>query len=121
MDIKPMLVMLMLDFLWLHNDFLQAIKMIETIQKSPFEIKYAPAFITYVLMVLGLYTYVIPNMDGTIKTAFIKGGLFGFILYGVFDMTNMAIFKEYSLRVALLDILWGTLLFTISGYVSSVK
>lgn len=66
-------------------------------------------------MVVSLYLIVIPLAESTKGTmvwrAFRSGGLFGLVLYGVFNATNFAIFSNYSPTVAILDTLWGTFLF----------
>jgi uncharacterized membrane protein len=39
--------------------------------------------------------------------------ILGFCVYGIFDFTNMAIFKKYNLKTAISDTLWGAILFFI--------
>ena len=113
--------MLILDILWIKNDAIKFTNMVENIQKSPIRVKYTHAILAYMLMTLGLYMYVLPKMDGTLHTAVTKGGLFGFIVFGVFDMTNMAIFENYDAKVAFLDMLWGMFIFSMAGYVGNHK
>ncbi len=113
MNLKASILMLLLDIIWLKQDFMNFNKLISNIQSKPMRINNNAAIVVYILMLIGLHVYVLPKMDGTLKTAFMYGGLFGFILYGVFDFTNMAIFSDYSLNHALFDVAWGTFLFTI--------
>jgi uncharacterized membrane protein len=47
----------------------------------------------------------------------IYGGGLGLIMYGIFNTTNIGIFKNYEPFVATIDTLWGTFLFTISSYI----
>ena len=42
------------------------------------------------------------------------GGLTGFVIYDVFDVTNAAIFTGYPTSLAILDIAWGTFVFAVS-------
>lgn len=42
--------------------------------------------------------------------------LLGASVYAVFDFTNYAIFKNYDLRIAIADTLWGGVLFTLVFY-----
>ena len=37
----------------------------------------------------------------------------GFVVYGIFDMTNMAILKNYPLLFAAVDMSWGTFAFIV--------
>ena len=39
--------------------------------------------------------------------------LLGLVIYGVFDMTNIALFKNYNIFIGIIDIIWGGLLFYI--------
>ena len=45
------------------------------------------------------------------------GGGLGLLLYGMFNTTNIAIFKNYSYFIALIDTLWGFIVFTLSSYI----
>jgi uncharacterized membrane protein len=40
------------------------------------------------------------------------------VVYGIFDLTNLIVFKKYSASVAFLDIAWGTFLFAITTLLS---
>jgi uncharacterized membrane protein len=65
------------------------------------------AIITYVLLAYGLYYFAIKP-----KSIF-NGALFGLIVYGVYDFTNLATIAKYSVKVAILDTIWGTILCTL--------
>jgi uncharacterized membrane protein len=95
-------------------------KMIEDIQVSSFKINSSAAFVAYLLLALGLSVYSIPNIKdkSLLKDSIIYGGLLGIIIYGVFDFTNLAIIRKYNLKIALIDMFWGGILFTISAYIS---
>jgi uncharacterized membrane protein len=79
---------------------------VSAIQNSSLVLNIPPAIFTYILMAVVLNYFVIsankPPFD-----AFILG----FCVYGVFDFTNMAIFKKYNLKTAISDTLWGAILF----------
>ena len=63
------------------------------------------AFIVYIILITGLYYFVIgPN-----KT-YKEGAFFGLAVYGVFDFTNHAILDNYSLPLAIMDTVWGMVL-----------
>ncbi|WP_396189537.1 DUF2177 family protein [Flavobacterium sp.] len=44
------------------------------------------------------------------------GGAVGFASYGVFSFTNIVIFKDYPLYIALIDTFWGTVIGTTSVF-----
>jgi uncharacterized membrane protein len=79
---------------------------VSAIQNSSLVVNIPPAIFTYILMAVALNYFIIsankPPFD-----AFILG----FCMYGVFDFTNMAIFKKYNLKTAIGDTLWGAILF----------
>ena len=66
----------------------------------------------YLLYAVGIVFFAVkPALDKScIKTAFIKGALFGFFCYGTYDMTNLATLKDWPAIVAVVDITWGTIL-----------
>jgi uncharacterized membrane protein len=42
--------------------------------------------------------------------AVIFGGLFGFFCYATFDLTSLAVIRDFPLKMALVDMLWGIVL-----------
>ena len=107
--IVPAFTMLALDSVYLSNigGPLFA-KMVKGIQKDEMKISIFGAIGSYLLLILVLYKFIIVERKSP-SDAF----LLGFCIYGVFDFTNIAIFKNYSLLPALLDTLWGGVLFYI--------
>ncbi len=81
-------------------------KTVKSIQNSPLVVKIAPYIFTYILMIITL-NYFIISANKTPFDAFILG----FCIYGIFDFTNLAIFKNYTLKTAIIDTLWGAILF----------
>jgi uncharacterized membrane protein len=86
-------------------------KMISDIQGSDLEVRLLPAIGVYILMSFALHYFVI-RQSRTIYDA----ALLGFIIYGVFDLTNAALFKKYKFLPALVDMAWGAVLFGLSAY-----
>jgi uncharacterized membrane protein len=81
-------------------------KMIKNIQNEEMNIKFSAASFTYILLVYLLYNFIISQNKKPLE-AFILG----FCIYGVFDFTNLTIFNNYRLSIALIDMLWGGTLF----------
>ncbi len=110
---------IILDFLWLGfvvKDFnLRQLAEIGRIENGKFILAYLPTVLVYVLMAAGVVLFVLPKVAGEVSVLwpFLWGALLGFIVYGVYDMTNLAILKNYPIRFAMLDIAWGTLVFGI--------
>jgi uncharacterized membrane protein len=72
------------------------------------------AALAWLLIPLGIVVFVVP-MSKSGRQSLFYGGIYGLILYGVYDLTNYSVLQPYTLKMALLDIAWGTLLCGISA------
>lgn len=95
--------------------------MINNIQKEPFKINIVSAMLSYIVLIVTLLFVVFPyakhrlqSDKSIVRTAFFAGFLIGFAIYGVFNTTNVAIFRKYSIKLAMFDIIWGSMLFFIA-------
>jgi uncharacterized membrane protein len=81
--------------------------MIFEIQKEPVVLKMTGVLISYIALFYLAYKIlpVVPN----ITEAF----LVGFCIYAVYDGTNYATFKNWDTKIAIVDSLWGGILFSI--------
>lgn len=72
----------------------------------------APAMIFYAIYIGGiLYFAVLPGLAaGDIARAALQGAVLGFLCYATYDFTNYATLKVWSLKVTVLDLIWGTVL-----------
>lgn len=70
------------------------------------------AIVFYLLFVAGIIVFVVqPALEKeSWKTAVILGGFFGFICYATYDLTNLAVAKDWPLTVTIVDLIWGTVL-----------
>ena len=76
-----------------------------------FDPRLAPAAVLYVLIVLGLIVFVLPRVQqGSLWDAARYGALFGFIGYGVYDLTSYAVINGFTLRMTVVDMIWGACL-----------
>jgi uncharacterized membrane protein len=79
--------------------------------------------IIYAVFAFATLTFVVPLSKGVLLYAFFYGAALGFVIYGVYDFTCVAIFKDWPVVMAFVDWLWGTMLCAISAtltvYVSS--
>jgi len=115
-------ILLILDGLWLKFYMGNKYKnQIFQIQNSKMSVRPVFAVIAYTLMVIGLNLFVIPNIRPSHKLydSIKYGFLFGIVVYGIYDMTCATIFKDWDIKLALVDILWGGLVYFISAYVGS--
>ena len=123
-------ILLVLDAGYIYTIKNGYLAMLRNIQGSnPVKINMYAIVFCYAFVIGGLILYVLPYAQKMIDTtetnsvmnkvyvAVIVGGLFGGIVYGIYNTTNMAIFKDFSLQFALFDIVWGSFLFYISTLV----
>ena len=77
------------------------------------------AIIIYLILALGIYYFILnPNIndiDINYKDIFMKGCVLGFVIYSVYDLTNLLSINKFTIKEALIDILWGT---SLSGVIS---
>jgi uncharacterized membrane protein len=65
------------------------------------------AILAWLLIPLGII-FLVDRTSKSIKESAIYGALYGFSLYGVYEFTNYAIIKTWSLSMLFVDIIWGT-------------
>jgi uncharacterized membrane protein len=72
----------------------------------------AVAVAFYVLYVVGLVLFVVgPALTANAwRQAAMWGALFGFFAYATYDLTNLATLQGFPARVAVVDMIWGTVL-----------
>ena len=65
----------------------------------------------YVLYALGACIFVvIPALSKqSLSYALMYGALFGFFCYMTYDLTNLAVIRDFPTRLAFIDIAWGSL------------
>ena len=107
------IIMLILDTTYLSTFGKPFIDQTVMIQNSSLELNYIGAFASYLCLVLGLNYFVILK-QGSLQYAFVLG----FVMYGVYDATNMALFKKWLPDLALIDTLWGAILMTVTTYLT---
>lgn len=83
-------------------------------------IRLVPAILCFLLISFGIVYFVLDKIreDHIIEDSFKYGGVFGAIVYGVFDLTNYSMFTDYSLKIVMIDVIWGTLLGSIVSILS---
>ena len=75
------------------------------------------AFFFYALFPIGLMIFaILPESGSTAwqRTA-LQAALFGFFAYATYDLTNLATLKNYPLQLALVDMLWGSLVSAVAA------
>ncbi len=65
------------------------------------------ALLIYVLFSLSLLMFVIPLAQNALLPAALYGALLGVTLYGVYNLTCIAVFKDLPIASTFTDICWG--------------
>jgi uncharacterized membrane protein len=70
------------------------------------------AILFYALFILGIvYFAVLPAVAaGAWTKALVLGAAFGFFTYMTYDLTNLATLSGWSTTIAIVDMIWGTVL-----------
>ena len=90
------------------------------VQGEKMEVRIASAVGAYVVMVLAWVYFVYRPylVHKNISTAVRTGAMLGFVIYGVFELTNFAIIKKWNMKFVLMDTIWGSLLYGLVTYFS---
>lgn len=97
---------LIIDMIWLKfymKDIYQ--RLIKDIQGEEMKIKIYGALLVYIFMTILLLKFRNNNMFDMF--------LLGSLSYGIYDFTNYAIFTKFDFKTALIDMIWGGVLFTL--------
>ena len=86
-------------------------KVVKQIQGEKIQFKIVGAILCYILLIYGI-NYFIIDQKKPLSDAFILG----VVIYGVYETTTYAIFKNWTLGAVALDTLWGGILFTLTTY-----
>ena len=101
------IIILLLDYIYLGSVLKDPfMKVIKKIQKKEGKVNLYYAAVVYLLMITSIHYFIIKD-SRTPFSAFILG----IIIYGVFDFTNLSIFDDYPLGLAIHDTIWGGTLF----------
>jgi len=77
----------------------------------------AAAVAFYLIYVAGILVFAVqPGLKAqSLLVACGMGAMFGFVAYATYDLTNLATLKAWSIKVALVDMAWGTLLTSVAA------
>lgn len=110
------LTMLVLDAVWLTMAVprLYQPRIGELLAAKP---SLPPAVIFYLLYVTGIVVLaVLPAMrEGGWRRLLVHAAVFGLVAYATYDLTNQATLKTWSTTITLVDMVWGTLVTTLSA------
>lgn len=80
-------------------------------------IKLFPAMLAWGCIVVAYYF----SVQAPFENKYLRGLILAVGMYGVYNMTNLAILDNYSYELAIQDTLWGTSLITTVTYICSLN
>ncbi len=106
-----LLVFFLIDIVWLGfiaKDLYQ--KEIGALLKK--NVNWIAAIIFYFIFIGGLVFFALRPaiQDVSFSIALLHGGMYGFIAYATYDLTNLATMKDWPLKITIIDLIWGTFL-----------
>jgi uncharacterized membrane protein len=81
-------------------------RQVKSIQGSDIKINIVATGLVYVVLIYGLSYFIIRKNKSVQEAA-----LLGFFIYAVYELTNLALFKNWSILTVIMDTTWGTVLF----------
>jgi uncharacterized membrane protein len=110
-------VMLILDAIYLGVNSKFLIGQLQAVQKSPVVIRYTGAILCYLLLLAGLYYFVIRNKKNTVYEKVRDAAILGIVIYGVYETTSYATFKAWTPKMLVMDTVWGGILLSLTTYI----
>ena len=111
------ILFLLIDSMYLTSMTPHFTSMVMTIQKSPLKLNMLYTAVVYVFLISGLYYFILRHRNTkTVSQLTLDAGILGFVIYGVYDFTNIAIFKDWDLKGSLIDTVWGAILHASTVY-----
>jgi uncharacterized membrane protein len=95
-------------------------KMVPQIQGTPLDLRMLPIFLIHLIMASALFYFVIsPKKNDLSKldlNDYVSASVLGLAIFAAFDLTNLAIFQNYSAFTAALNTIWGSALFALTTF-----
>mgnify|MGYP003624212076 CR=1 FL=1 len=124
------LCFIILDLMWFTFSGSMYGATVANIQGSQLSMNVPAAIVSWMLLGFGVSMFV-DGSDGSnssdgsngstntnkLRARMLKGAALGACVYGVYNATNMAIFKDYDYKTALADTTWGIF---VTGAVSAI-
>ena len=106
------IVFISIDFVYLNviKDFFN--NQIISVQGSPLKVNYLGAALCYIFLIVGINYFIIKPRK-SVNDAF----LLGIVIYGVYETTNYALLKNWSILTVIIDTLWGGILLASTTYI----
>jgi uncharacterized membrane protein len=106
------ILLVAIDFIYLKTTRSYFENQVKIVQGSPLQVNLLGLILSYIFLIFGLNYFIIKS-----KRSPYDAFLLGILIYGVFETTNYALFKKWSIFTVILDTLWGGTLFAIVTFI----
>ena len=126
------IVIIFLDIAWISLNLTKYSKEVFKVQKAAMNLRYEHAIIAYIIILFSILYIAIPFTSQSIKInngskdisienkllySLMYGGALGFSVFGIYNFTSLAIYKDLDTTIAITDTIWGTTLYTLSTFI----
>ena len=102
------LILLGLDFIYLSLTKKYFNDQVKLVQGTPIKLNIIATIACYILLSMGIFYFII-----TKNFSYFESFYLGIFVYGVYDLTTMAILKNWKWNTVVMDTLWGGTLFVL--------
>jgi uncharacterized membrane protein len=76
------------------------------------QVRWVPAILFFLIFIAGLLVFaVLPGLSaGSLARALTLGAFLGLMAYATFDLTCLALFRDFPIVVVVVDMVWGSCL-----------
>jgi len=107
---------LIVDILWIYLMTPVLYKDVFTkIQKSPLKANINYAILAYMIILFVLFKICIPVCETYKKHKWVAFTIVGFSIYSIYNLTNAVTFKDYPMKMIVIDSIWGSFVFSLLG------
>jgi uncharacterized membrane protein len=106
------ILFVVIDFAYLNLIKTYFENQVKTVQGSSLQVNFLGAILCYIFLIFGLNYFIIKS-----KRSPYDAFLLGILIYGVYETTNYALFKNWSIFTVFMDTLWGGTLFALVTFI----
>jgi uncharacterized membrane protein len=106
------ILFVVIDFIYLNLIKKYFENQVKRVQGTELQVNFLGVILCYIFLIFGLNYFIIKS-----KRSPYDAFLLGILIYGVFETTNYALFKNWSFLTVILDTLWGGTLFAVVTFI----
>ncbi len=107
--LKIFIILILLDAVYLYFTKDMFGEMVARIQRVAMQVRLLSGAVVYIFLSVLLYWFILKD-----RRPVWEATLLGLATYGIYDFTNHATLKNYDLKIAIMDTIWGATLFTLT-------